>query len=88
MSKVTVFVSLLMSMNFAANAKVSKSLKRIEKGEKIDDAILAAEAKTSKAYKEDAAFAAKVDAIIAGKVEKPKAEPAKTTTNRSGEPRR
>ena len=82
MSKNSVFVTLLLSMSFAANAKVSKSLKKINEGGSVSDAVLAAEAKTTKAYKEDKDFAKKVDEIVAGKVEasQPKPEPAKTTT--------
>jgi len=90
MSTNSVFVALLLSMSFAANAKVSKSLKKVQSGEKIDDAILAAECKTTKAYKEDSEFAKTVDDIINGKVKasEAKPEPAKTTTGRGGEYRR
>ena len=89
MSKKSIFATLLLGMSFAANAKVSKSLKKINEGGSVSDEVLAAEAKTTKAYKEDKDFAKKVDEIIAGKVEasQPKPEPAKTTTSRPGERR-
>ena len=70
-------------MTFGATAKVAKLLKNA----KSSDAELAAACTTTKAYKENAAFAKEVDAIISGKVKEdaPKPEPAKSNSTRGGE---
>ncbi len=87
MTKNSVFATMLLGIKFAANAKVSKSLKKVKEGSSVSDEILAAEAKTTKRYKEDKDFAAHVDSIIEGKLKEsaPKQEPKKVTTTRLGE---
>lgn len=87
MSSKSAFFTLLMGMKFAANANVSKLLK---KGN-ATDGELAIAVKTTKQYKESKELQAEVAKVIAGsETPKPeaKAEPEKAQTSRAGEPRR
>jgi len=86
MSSKSAFLILLMGMKFAANANVTKLLK---KGN-ATDGELAIAVKTTKQYKDSKELQAEVAKVIAtAETPKPeaKAEPAKTQTSRSGERR-
>jgi len=76
------FRTLLLSLTFAKNAKVTGLLKN----EKTTDLELAAAVKSTKAYKENLDLQAEVATIIAGTPE-PKKEPEKVTSGCAGEPR-
>ena len=86
MSSKSAFLTLLLGMKFAANANVTKLLK---KGG-ATDGELAIAVKTTKQYKEDGNLQVEVAKVIAG-AENPKPEakpePAKAQTTRSGERR-
>lgn len=86
MSSKSSFFTLLSGMKFAANANVTKLLK---KGN-VSDGELAIAVKTTKQYKENESLQAEVAKVIAGaETPKPEAkpEPKKAQTTRSGERR-
>ena len=85
MSK-SAFMTLLLGFKFAANANVSKLLKKDD----VTDGELAIAVKTTKQYKENKDLQTEVAKVIAGANNpKPEAkpEPPKAQTSRSGERR-
>ncbi len=86
MSSKSAFFTLLLGMKFAANANVTKLLKK----DGVSDGELAVAVKTTKQYKENKDLQAEVARVIASAgTPKPetKPEPEKAQTSRSGERR-